>query len=46
VAAVQVAAGIYLVATGGDQTTARILLLVGILYGVMALIAEWRERRR
>ena len=40
-----VAAGVSLVLTGGDQTIARGLLLAGLLYGVLTLIADRRERR-
>jgi drug/metabolite transporter (DMT)-like permease len=40
-----VAAGVYLVLSGGDQTLARGLLWAGLLYGVLTLIADRRERR-
>ena len=43
-AAVTIAGGMYLVATGGDRSTARILLVIGMLYAVVVLIDEWRER--
>ena len=40
VAAVLVAAGVYLIATGGDQNIARGMLIGGIVYAVMALRIE------
>ena len=46
VAAVLVAAGVYLIATGGDQNIARGMLIGGILYAVLHLVLERAKRRR
>ena len=37
--------GIYLLVAGADRSTARILLVIGMLYAIAALIGEWRERK-
>lgn len=37
VAAVLISAGVYLIATGGDQNIARGMLVAGILYAIVAL---------
>jgi hypothetical protein len=46
VAATLVATGVLLIATGGDQTIARGMLLAGLLYAGLHLVIEWRNRRR
>ncbi len=40
-----VAAGVYFVVAGADQTAARVLLVIGILYAVVFLITDRGERR-
>ena len=46
VAAVLVAAGVFLIATDGDQGMARGVLVAGLLYAVTDLVIEWRNRQR
>ena len=46
VAAVMVAVGVVLLVTGGDPATARIFLGFGLLYAVVVVIGDWRERQR
>jgi len=46
VAAVLVAAGVYLIATGGDQDIARGVLIGGLAYAVLHLVIERRKRGR
>jgi hypothetical protein len=46
VAAALVAVGVVLLVTGGDPSTARIFLVGGLLYAVLVVIGDWRERRR
>jgi hypothetical protein len=46
VAATCVAIGVFLIATGGDQTIARGMFLAGLFYAVLHLVIEWRNRPR
>ena len=46
VAAMLVALGVVLLITGGDPATARIFLVGGLLYAVLVVIGDWRERKR
>ena len=46
VAAVLVAVGVYLIATGGDQDIARGVLIGGLVYAVLHLAIERRKRGR
>jgi len=39
-----VAAGVYLLVTGGNRTAAQTLLVIGMLYVVGALVAERLDR--
>ncbi len=43
-AAAFVAAGVYFIAAGADQTAARALLVIGIIYAVVSLVADRRGR--
>ncbi len=45
VAAAFVAAGVYFIAAGADQAIARVLLVIGIIYAVVPLVLDRRERR-
>jgi drug/metabolite transporter (DMT)-like permease len=45
VAALLVAAGVYLLFTGGDQSIARSMLLGGLVYAVASIVLERRGRR-
>ena len=46
VAAVLVVAGVYVIATGGDQDIARGVLIGGLAYAVLHLVIERRKRGR
>ena len=46
VAAVLVAAGVYVIATGGDQNIARGMLIGGLAYAVLHLVIERQKRGR
>lgn len=45
VAIALVVVGVYLVLTGGDQWTARIVLVAGLWFAGAALVLDRRERR-
>ena len=46
VAAVLVAVGVYVIATGGEQNIARGMLIGGLAYAVLHLVIERQKRGR